>query len=84
LVEDKKAMEVLDKILKTFKEYNIKAGGTLEKKLLMQEIAKLSPSEKSQVRDAWHILVGNGLIEERSPIGPTLTELGEEMVYSEK
>jgi hypothetical protein len=50
----------------------------------MEEIAKLSPSEKSQVRDAWHILVGNGLIEERSPIGPTLTELGEEMVYSEK
>ncbi len=77
-------MEVLDKILKTFQKNGIKAGETLEKKILMQEIAQLSPSEKAQVRDAWHLLIGNGLIIERNPIGPTLTELGEEMVYAEK
>lgn len=77
-------MEVLDKILKTFQKNGIKAGETLEKKILMQEIAQLSPAEKAQVRDAWHLLIGNGLIIERNPIGPTLTELGEEMVYTEK
>ncbi len=76
-------MDALEIILDTFKKNEIKAGQTLDKKLLMLEINKLPQDEKLNVRNAWHTLVGNGLIVESNPIGPTLTSLGEEMIYSE-
>lgn len=76
-------MDVVDKILSVFKENQIRAGGTLEKKKLMAVIATFSSEEKSQVRNVWHTLVGNGIILEVNPLGPTLTELGEGIVYGE-
>lgn len=76
-------METIDKILKIFRENKIRAGETLEKRKLMEGISSLSSSEKSQVRDVWHYLVGNGIIHESNPSGPTLTQLGEEILYTE-
>lgn len=77
-------MEVIDIIIDTFRKNEIHAGETLQKKILMAEIQKLDPSLKLQVRDAWHTLVGNGIIVEQNPIGPTLTDLGEQIIYGHK
>ncbi len=77
-------MDAIEVILDSFKKNGIKAGQTLDKKLLVQEINKLSPNEKVNVRNAWHTLLGNGLITENNPLGPTLTSLGEEMIYGEE
>jgi len=76
-------MDALEVILDTFKKNQIKAGQILDKKLLLLEINKLSQEEKLNVRNAWHTLLGNGLILESNPLGPTLTSLGEEMIYSD-
>ncbi|NBU96828.1 MAG: hypothetical protein EBS19_01230 [Spirochaetia bacterium] len=76
-------MDALEVILDTFKKNQIKAGQILDKKLLLLEINKLSKEEKLNVRNAWHTLLGNGLILESNPLGPTLTSLGEEMIYSD-
>lgn len=76
-------MDVIDKVLFIFKENHIKAGGTLDKKKLMSAISTFPLEEKSQIRNVWHTLVGNGIIHERNPSGPTLTELGEKIVYGD-
>ena len=74
-------MEVIDKILNVFKIHGIRAGQVLDKKLLMSEIGKFSADEKKQVRDVWHLLIGNGYLSEVNPSGPTLTVIGERKIY---
>jgi hypothetical protein len=76
-------MEVLDKLLFTFKKYNIKSGEVLEKSKLMETINSLPPSEKTLVRDAWHTLVSEGIIFEGNSKGPVLTKLGESILYND-
>ncbi|KAB2932932.1 MAG: hypothetical protein F9K24_08685 [Leptonema illini] len=73
--------KIVHKILQIFQAHGIRAGGVLSKKLMMDEIKTWPADEKMMVRDAWHTLVGHGLIQEGHPEGPTLTPAGERSIY---
>ncbi|MBI38376.1 MAG: hypothetical protein CMF59_02160 [Leptospiraceae bacterium] len=74
--------QVLKDILQIFKSNGIKAGDVMDKKLMMDEIKSWPQERKLMVRDAWHMLVGNGLIQEGDPAGPRLTPRGEQLMNS--
>ncbi len=69
-------MNPVQKILKLFRTHSIQAGQVLPKAHLTEELQSWSPAEKAQMRNAWHALVGEGLLAEGHPEGPTLTEKG--------
>ncbi len=69
-------MNPVQKILALFRTHSIAAGEVLPKAHLTEELQSWSPAEKGQMRNAWHMLVGEGLIAEGHPDGPTLTEKG--------
>jgi hypothetical protein len=73
--------QIVHKILQIFQAHGIRAGGVLSRKLMMDEIRTWPAEERVMVRDAWHILVGQGLIQEGHPNGPTLTPAGERAIY---
>ncbi len=75
--------KIVQKILQIFQAQGIRAGGVLSKKLMMDEIKSWPSDEKMMVRDAWHTLVGHGLIQEGHPEGPILTPAGERAIYGE-
>jgi hypothetical protein len=69
-------MNPVHKILKLFRTHSIPAGQVLPKAHLTAELQGWAPAEKAQMRNAWHTLVGEGLIAEGHPDGPTLTPKG--------
>lgn len=73
--------KTVNKILHIFHAHGIRSGGVLSKKLMMDEIKTWPADEKMMVRDAWHTLVGHGLIQEGHPEGPILTPAGERAIY---
>lgn len=75
--------ELLEEIFSLFKKQEIHAGGVLPKTVLSKHIQSLSPELKLQLRDTWHYLIMYNIIQEGNPLGPTLTEIGEQIVYSE-
>lgn len=74
--------DVLFRILGIFRSKGIRAGQVLVKKEMMDEIKTWSTQDKMLVRDAWHTLVGQGLIQDGHPDGPTLTVAGERIAYA--
>lgn len=73
----------LQKILNLFKENGVEAGGVLPKEKLTAEMRSWPPEEKAHMRNAWHTMVGEGLIQEGNPAGPTLTRRGHQAVYGQ-
>ena len=69
-------MDPVSKILQLFRTHGIGAGGVLPRAHLTAELQSWSPQEKAMMRDAWHTLVGQGLLAEGHPDGPTLTPKG--------
>ncbi|MCR9140823.1 MAG: hypothetical protein NXI24_01025 [bacterium] len=69
-------MNPVQKILNLFRIHSIGVGQVLPKAHLTAELQSWPPAEKAQMRNAWHTLVGEGLIAEGHPEGPTLTPKG--------
>lgn len=69
-------MNPVHKILKLFRTHSIEVGQVLPKAHLTTELQSWTPQEKGAMRNAWHTLVGEGLIAEGNPEGPTLTPKG--------
>lgn len=78
----KKTMNPVHRILKLFRTHSIAVGQVLPKAHLTAELQSWSPPEKARMRDAWHTLVGEGLIAEGHPDGPTLTPKGSAVLAS--
>ncbi|MCB1165565.1 MAG: hypothetical protein KDK37_12390 [Leptospiraceae bacterium] len=74
--------KVIKDILAIFQSKGLQAGDVLDKKVMMDEIKTWPADRKMMVRDAWHLLVGNGLIQEGDPTGPRLTPRGEQFMNS--
>jgi hypothetical protein len=70
------SVNAMQKILRLFRTNSVAAGQVLPKALLTAEIQSWDTSERAQMRDAWHTLVGEGYIAEGHPEGPTLTRRG--------
>lgn len=72
------------KILQLFQKNNIEQGQSLPKQLLTEEIKSWPPELKPHMRNAWHILVGEGYIQDGHPDGPVLTPKGQAALESLK
>jgi hypothetical protein len=72
--------EIINEILKVFKEHGIKAGQFLPKEIMTENLKKFPPEKKVLIRDAWHFLIGNQFLMEGNPQGPVLTKKGEEYI----
>jgi len=72
--------EIVNDILKIFKDNQIKAGEVLPKNIMTEALKNFPIEKKAKIRDAWHFLVGNQLIIEGNPQGPILTPKGEEFI----
>lgn len=70
-----------DKILNIFKENNVRAGEKLNKRIVTDQI-KSWGSDVADVRNAWHSLIGYGLLQQ-SGDELILTGRGEKAVYQE-
>lgn len=66
----------VQKILATFVRHGVDVGGVLPRAELTRELQSWTPAEKQDLRAAWHVLVGEGLIQEGDPRGPVLTPRG--------
>jgi predicted transcriptional regulator len=66
-------MESISKILTIFKNHNIGANQSLSKRMFMDEVKSLG-IEVVEIRNAWHTLIGNGLI----------IQQGEQIILTEK
>jgi hypothetical protein len=66
----------VQKILATFARHGVEVGACLPKAELTREIQSWTPALKQELRGAWHVLVGEGLIREGDPRGPMLTARG--------
>jgi hypothetical protein len=66
----------VQKILATFARNGVDAGGFLPRAELTRELQSWTPAEKQELRSAWHVLVGEGLVQEGDPRGPILTPRG--------
>ena len=65
--------DTIQQILEVFKANEISAGGRLHKKVILDEIKKMN-LDMLQVRNAWHSLMGEGLIQ----------QVGEDLVLTER
>ncbi|MEM7182516.1 MAG: hypothetical protein AAF518_16500 [Spirochaetota bacterium] len=74
--------EIIKEIFSVFRDNGIKANQVLQKAELTKKIQSLPPELKMQLRDAWHTLVAEQIIQEGNPQGPILTVKGEQFVYS--
>jgi len=72
-------MNTAERILNIFKENNIEANEKLHKRIVMDTI-KSWGLEVVEIRNAWHALMGYGLLQQ---VGDelVLTEKGKEIAY---
>ncbi len=77
-------MEIIEEVLLLFKENDVRAGQSLDKSKFTEKFKNYPMEKKIEVREAWHVLVGQGLIIEIQGKGPTLTKMGESLVYREE
>ncbi|MCP5498631.1 MAG: hypothetical protein H7A25_01910 [Leptospiraceae bacterium] len=77
-------MQLVNKILRLYRDNNLHAGDVLPKDKLSGLIQALPLEEKAQLRDSWHVLIGNGILQDGDPRGPILTVKGEQLVYNEE
>jgi len=67
------------RILEIFKSNNIQAGGALNKRVVLDEI-KSWGLDMNEVRDSWHRLIGEGLLEQEGD-DLSLTRKGAGRIY---
>ena len=73
-------MESISKILNIFKNHNIGANQSLNKRIFMDEIKSLG-IEVTEIRNSWHTLIGNGFILQQGD-EIFLTEKGNQLLSS--